>query len=156
MMPVAQDFGRQYLQARIAAEFALAEHIGVVVERASATELVLRAPLTPNANDKGTAFGGSLFALAVLTGWAWIARDLAARGCSADVVIQTSSIRYLAPVHGEFRAVLQAPAGTDIEKFIKMLQRARRGRIDLAVDIYQDTTLATHFDGIYAAIARDA
>ena len=29
---------------------------------------------TPNANHKGTAFGGSLFCVAVLTGWAWATR----------------------------------------------------------------------------------
>ena len=65
--------------------------------------VVLRAPLAPNANHKGTAFGGSLFCVAVLTGWAWATRYIAARGLNADAVIQESTIRYLKPVHGEFR-----------------------------------------------------
>ncbi len=45
---------------------------GIIVEAADDDEpVVLRAPLAPNANHKGTAFGGSLYSLAVLTGWAW-------------------------------------------------------------------------------------
>jgi thioesterase domain-containing protein len=90
---------------------------------------VLRAPLAPNANDKGTAFGGSLFAVAVLAGWAWLARYLAQHSLSADAVIQESTIRYLVPVHGEFRAALTAPMPAEIEKFRKMLRRAARAHL---------------------------
>ena len=63
-------FGKDYLQFRITSEFALARHIGIVVERADDSGIILSAPLLPNANYKGTAFGGSLFSVAVLTGWA--------------------------------------------------------------------------------------
>lgn len=155
-MPIRTHFGREYLQRRIATEFALAAHIGVVVESADAAGVVLRAPLAPNANYKGTAFGGSLFSLAVLTGWAWITRYLAMEAFAADAVIQASSIRYLAPVHGEFRAKSEPPPPADVEKLARMLKRAGRGRIGLGVDILQGATLAARFDGVYAAVARDA
>ena len=39
------------------------------IERCDATGLALTAPLEPNVNDKGTAFGGSMAAIAALTGW---------------------------------------------------------------------------------------
>ena len=55
------------MQRRLAADFPLARHIGIVVDSAGDDGIVLRAPLGPNANDKGTAFGGSLFSVAVLT-----------------------------------------------------------------------------------------
>jgi thioesterase domain-containing protein len=148
------NFGREYLQNRIATEFSLARHIGIVVDSADETGVVLRAPLAPNSNDKGTAFGGSLFALAVLTGWAWVARYLAAHELAADAVIQESTIRYLVPVKGEFRASLAAPSCAQIEKFRKMLQRAGRGRIRLRVDIHCGHALATHFEGVFAAAIR--
>ena len=48
---------------RIVGEFPLARHIGIVVESADDAAVVLRAPLAPNANYKGTAFGGSLYSL---------------------------------------------------------------------------------------------
>ncbi len=150
----AADFGRDYLQHRIVSEFALAQHIGIVVESADDAAVVLRAPLTPNANYRGTAFGGSLYSLAVLTGWAWVTRYLAARGVAADAVIQESSTRFLAPVQGELRASAAAPTAAQIDKFQKMLQRAGRGRIRLRVDIHYDQTLATLFEGVFAAAMR--
>jgi len=151
---VAPPYGKAYLQGIITSEFALARHIGIVVESADDAGIVLSAPLAPNANPKGTAFGGSLFSIAVLTGWSWVTRYLAAAGLAADAVIQESTIRYLVPVEGALRATLHAPPRDDIEKFRKMLQRAGRGRIRLKVDIHLDRTLATEFDGVFAAAVR--
>ena len=108
----------------------------------------------PNANYKGTAFGGSLYSLAVLTGWAWVTRYLEARGLPADAVIQESSMRFLSPVQGELRASAAAPSGAQIDKFRKMLRRAGRGRIRLQVEINYGQTLATLFDGVFAAAMR--
>ncbi|MEP6884508.1 MAG: YiiD C-terminal domain-containing protein [Gammaproteobacteria bacterium] len=147
-------FGRDYLQDRLMSEFALVRHIGIVVESADDSGVVLRAPLAPNANYKGTAFGGSLYSLAVLTGWAWVTRYLAARGVPADAVIQESSTRFLEPVKGELRARAIAPPQAEIDKFRKMLQRAGRGRIRLHVDIHYDLTPATLFEGVFAAAIR--
>jgi thioesterase domain-containing protein len=115
---------------------------------------VLRAPFAPNTNYKGTAFGGSLFSLAVLAGWAWATRHLAARQIDADVVIQESTVRYLAPANGELRAVLEAPAAGTAQKFRRMLERAGRGRIRLQVGVFDGKTLATRFDGLYVALIR--
>jgi thioesterase domain-containing protein len=153
-MPLEPPFGKDYLQNRITSEFALARHIGIVVESAGEEGIVLCAPLGPNANDKGTAFGGSLFSVAVLTGWAWVARYLETAHLAADAVIQESTIRYLVPVHGILRATLIPPQSAHVEKFRKMLQRAGRGRIPLKVDIRQEETLASEFEGVYAAAIR--
>jgi thioesterase domain-containing protein len=150
----ATKFGREYLQNRILGEFMLARHIGIVVESADDSRVVLRAPLAANANYKGTAFGGSLYSLAVLTGWAWVTRYLAARGIPADAVIQESSTRFLTPVQGELRASAAAPSEAQIDKFRKMLQRAGRGRIRVCVEIYYEQTLATLFEGVFAAVLR--
>lgn len=148
------EFGKEYLQERIVSEFALARHIGIVVEYADDRGVVLCAPLAPNANYKGTAFGGSLFSVAVLTGWAWVTRYLAMANFAADAVIQESTMRYLVPVKGTLRATLAPPSAIQIEKFKKMLQRAGRGRIRLTVDIHHDQTLATQFEGVFAAAVR--
>ena len=147
-------FGKDYLQFRITSEFALARHLGIVVERADDTGVTLSAPLLPNANYKGTAFGGSLFSVAVLTGWAWVSRYLDRSGFAADAVIQESTIRYLVPVHGTLRATIRLPNPEHVEKFKKMLQRAGRGRIRLFVDIHHGQTPATEFEGVFAAAMR--
>jgi thioesterase domain-containing protein len=147
-------FGREYLQSRIVNEFALARHIGIAVDAADDDAVVLRAPLAPNANYKGTAFGGSLYAVAVLAGWAWVTRYLASRDIQADAVIQESKVLYLTPVEGELRVNAHAPDEAQIAKFRKMLGRAGRGRISLRVEIMHDDALAVLFDGVFAAAVR--
>ena len=148
------SFGREYLQQRIVGEFAVAKHMGIVVESADDSAVVLRAPLAPNANHKGTAFGGSLYSVAVLAGWAWATRYLASRGVAADAVIQESSTRFLAPVEGELRATAAAPSEVQIDKFRKMLQRAGRGRIRLRVEVGRDHIIAALFEGEFVAALR--
>src|SRR5271170_8503682 len=129
-------YGVPYLQRRIHDEFPLARHIGIEVEFAADDRMVLSAPFEPNANHNGTAFGGSQFCIAVLTGWAWVTRYLAARDVAADAVIQESTIRYLAPGYGPLRAILQPPPPAGVEKFRRMLRRAGRGRVRLSVDVH--------------------
>ena len=153
-MESSNPFGKEYLQNRIVAEFPLARHLGVVIESADDSGLILCAPLAANANHKGTAFGGSLFSVAVLAGWAWVTRFLAGSDIAADAVIQESTMRYLAPVQGELRATLMTPCSANTDKFLKMLHRSGRGRIGLTVEIHHDAILATHFEGIFAAARR--
>jgi thioesterase domain-containing protein len=150
-MQQAADFGPSYLQRLIDSEIPLARHIGVAVEQADEQAVVLSAPFEKNANHKGTAFGGSLYCVAVLTGWAWVTRYLGLQRIAADAVIQESNVEFLAPVHGELRAHLIAPATAEIDKFRKMLERAGRGRIQLRVELRNALQVAARFDGVFAA-----
>jgi thioesterase domain-containing protein len=147
-------YGIEYLRRRILEEFPLARHIGVEVEFAADDRVVLGAPFEPNVNHNRSAFGGSQFCLAVLTGWAWATRYLAAQQVAADAVIQESTIRYLAPAYGPLRAILLPPPLEAVEKFRRMLGRAGRGRIRLSVDVHDGATLVTQFHGVFAASIR--
>jgi thioesterase domain-containing protein len=147
-------YGVQYLRRRLHAEFPLARHIGIEVEFAADDGLVLSAPIEPNANHNGSAFGGSQFCIAVLTGWAWATRYLAARQVAADAVIQESNIRYLAPAYGPLRAILQPPLPEAVDKFRRMLRRAGRGRIRLNVEVHDGAKLVTRFRGVFAVTIR--
>ena len=149
------NFGREYLQNRITTEFALARHIGILVDWVDDSGVTVRAPLAHNANYKGTAFGGSLYSVAVLAGWAWVTRYLAAEQVSADTVIQESHMRFLVPVQGELHAHAAPPAAVHVDKFRKMLLRAGRGRISVRVEIHTEDELAALFLGEFAAAIRE-
>jgi len=150
----AEHFGALFLQRLIEGEIALAKHIGVVVEAAGDHSLVLRAPLPPNANHQGTAFGGSLYSLAALAGWAWATRYFAVRDIAAYAVIQESNMRFLLPVTGELSAHLKMPTAAEIDKFHKMLERAGRGRIQLRVELRDGAVVAALFEGLFVAAMR--
>jgi thioesterase domain-containing protein len=149
-----QAFGPTYLQTRIDGEIALAKHIGIVVEQADDAAVVLSAPFKANANHKSTAFGGSLYCVAVLTAWAWATRYLDMHDIGADAVVQQSRIDFVAPVQGELRAHLILPTAAEIDKFRKMLERAGRGRIALRVELRNAAQPAARFEGMFAAVLR--
>ena len=84
-------------EAFLHAKIPLARAMGVRVERCDSEALVLTAPLEPNHNHLGTAFGGSLAALATLAGYAFLWREL--RDPDAHIVIRRSELDYRHPVH---------------------------------------------------------
>ncbi len=94
--------------------------------------LTIAAPLAPNINDKGCAFGGSLVSLLTLAGWGLIVLKLRALGTDCDVYVQDSAVRYLAPVWEDFIAQARLAEGESWETFAATL--AARGRARLSVD----------------------
>jgi thioesterase domain-containing protein len=94
---------------------------------------VLRMPLAPNRNHKGTAFAGSLSALTTLAGWSLLWLALRDAGEAAHVVIQDSTMRYLLPVHSDALATAEAPSAEAMAGMLAML--ARRGRARIAVQV---------------------
>ena len=97
--------------------------------------LALSAPLAPNVNDKGCAFGGSLVSLTTLAAWGLVNLKLAEVGAEADVYVQDSNVEYLAPVWGEL--VAEACPGPDesFPAFVAMLSDHGSARIRMAAEV---------------------
>jgi thioesterase domain-containing protein len=114
--------------------------------------LELSAPLAPNVNDKGTAFGGSLYNIAVLCGWSLLRLKLNEAGMpQKNIVIHEAHTRYLAPVTGELRATCCLTRDA-LTGFMQPLQNKGRARITLTVDILQQEQTAVTFTGQYVAL----
>jgi thioesterase domain-containing protein len=109
----------------------LTRTMGLAVEAFDGASLALAAPLAPNVNDKGCAFGGSLASLMTLAGWGLLELALEARALRADIYVQDSSIRYLAPVWHDFRAIATAAPGESLDAFAAAL--AERGKARMRV-----------------------
>ncbi|MBA8887688.1 thioesterase domain-containing protein [Dokdonella fugitiva] len=109
----------------------LTRAMGLAVEGFDGDALTLAAPLAPNVNDKGCAFGGSLASLMTLAGWGLLELALEARALHADIYVQDSSIRYIAPVWHDFRAIAAAAPGESLDAFAAAL--AERGKARLRV-----------------------
>ena len=85
--------------------------LGVRVIEAAAEGVRLGAPLEPNLNDRQTAFGGSLSAVAILAAWSWMYLRLGGPGFGGRIVIQDHGVEYLAPAAGDFIATCTPPGG---------------------------------------------
>jgi thioesterase domain-containing protein len=112
----------------------------------------LRAPFAANTNHAGTAFAGSLNAVATLSGWATVWLLLRERDTRAQVVIQDSSVRYLRPVTGDFEAICTPPSHEAIAHLVESVTRRGKGRIELAISVHDDRGEAVQFRGRYVAL----
>ncbi len=96
--------------------------------------LALAAPLAPNINDKGCAFGGSMASLLTLASWGLVVLKLAEAGLEADVYVQDSQLSYLAPVWDDI--VAEAWAAADPwPGFLGALRAQGKARLTLEAEI---------------------
>jgi thioesterase domain-containing protein len=148
----APDSPEIRLERRMHAEIPLTRSIDVRVSTYDGTALTLSAPLAMNSNHKGTAFGGSLFSLAVLAGWGLLVLKLGERGLDAELVIQDSNVEYLAPVRGDFSARATLPDAEEFIRFVRTLDRRGKARARVEVLISHGGRDAVRFEGTFAAI----
>jgi len=124
--------------------------MGVEVESYDAEKLILTAPVDLNHNHLGTAFGGSLSAIATLAGYGLLWLELGDR--SAHIVIRDSSIHYLHPVRKKIRAICMRPVEEEITDFKTRFNRTGKARLKVEVTIEEDDRLCVTFQGTYVAI----
>ncbi len=139
------------LQAEFDHSIPLTRAIGVRVTNYDGKLLELSAPLAPNVNDKGTAFGGSISCLLTLAAWGvvWIACARAKVPC--DIVIHKGNITYNKPVQVDLHAVCPIPPRAQMQKFIKRLKKKGRARIGLRSELVAEGDIMTLFECQYAA-----
>ena len=139
------------LRAKLQTEMPVTQHLGIRVVDQRGGQLVLSAPLAVNTNHKGTAFAGSLNAIATLTGWATVWLLLQDHGLHAHVVIQDSTVRYLRPVTGDFQARAVPPDAKAVARLLETVRKRGRGRIELEVAVADAKGDAVAFRGRYVA-----
>ncbi|MEQ1439209.1 YiiD C-terminal domain-containing protein [Fontimonas sp. SYSU GA230001] len=98
------------------------------VTEAGARRLCIEAPLEPNLNPHGTAFGGSLATLGILAGWLVLHHELVEADLDVGLVVRHSELDYLRPVTGTLIAD-SALADADWQDFAATLRAGRRARI---------------------------
>lgn len=119
------------------------------------TRLQLAAPLDPNANDKGCAFGGSLVSLATLSCWGLARSVLLEQGLQADIYVQDSTIEYLAPVWTELLATAVIADDASPQAFIDTFRSRGRARLALCAQIDSGGVVAARMRARFVAKRRE-
>jgi thioesterase domain-containing protein len=153
----ANDLATAFEQ-QLLADIPLARAMQLRVARWDEGKLSLAAPLAPNINDKGCAFGGSLTSLMTLVGWGLIVLKLQSLGRDCDIYVQDSMVRYQAPVWSDFTAEAQLAEGESWDAFLAMLEQRGRARLRVVCRVPLDdgsaaATLEARFVAINAAPA---
>jgi thioesterase domain-containing protein len=140
---------QRYLHERIPLSRAMA----VEVLEATPDGVLLRAALAPNINHRDTVFGGSAAALAILSAWALLLLRLRAAGIEARLVIQRNTMEYERPMLAAFTARSFLAEATDWERFVQLLERRGRARIEVASVLECDGETAGRMHGEFVALA---
>ena len=140
------DIVREKLKGQVP----LVQHMGVDIVEYQPGYVVVEAPLQPNLNTHGTAFGGSLYCVATMCGWSLVHLTLMDAGFEPSVWVTKGEVTYAKPVTGDLRAQVKASEEL-LNSLREQYQAKARGKIELTVEIYEGDDLALELIATYAA-----
>ena len=113
--------------------------------------LTMEAPLAPNINNKGTAFGGSIASICLFGGWAVATLAFTGHGIdNTEIVVYKSEMTFERPARGHLtiRAFIKPE---DFSACLERLQDGDKGRIrmDIHVDLFHDEARCASMRGLY-------
>ncbi len=146
----------QVLQQQLDCSIPLVSAMQLKVAGIDALGLKLRAPLPPNMNLHGTAFGGSLSAILTLAGWCQMWVSMRRSSVHGELLIHRSEACYHLPVTGAIEAYCPTPPLPQWQKFVRQLQKKGKARMRLRPVILDGSGQeAVTFDSDYVAITRE-
>lgn len=150
---VPDSLAARDLESFLHRQIPLTSAMALRVVESSPARLVLEAPLEPNRNHLGTAFGGSLHAVPTLACYAALWTLLREAGIDGHVVIKRSQVYYRAPVTGPIRATCERPSEPKATEFLSDLRRHKKARMELTAIVQGgDGKPAVEFEGSFVAV----
>lgn len=126
--------------------------MGVRVVAHDESQFIVEAPVALNSNHLGTAFGGSINAVATLAAYGLLWLEL--REQAAHVVVAESSIRFLLPVRETIRAICPRPDPEEWAAFQVRFAEKGKARLKLRVNVTEAGQTAAEFEGTFVARAE--
>lgn len=113
--------------------------------------VVLEAPLEPNRNHIGTAFGASLHGLATLASWGLVWLTLEDK-TDREIVVAESTMRYRSPVPSTFQARCALPHADVLWGLRDDYTNRRRARVVLDATVTCAGERVADFEGTFVAL----
>ncbi|MFY4803917.1 thioesterase domain-containing protein [Aliarcobacter butzleri] len=138
------------LENKLHNEIPLTKFMDLKIAKYDEKELITIAPLNTNINDKGTAFGGSLATLTIISGWSicWlISKELEIN--SENIVVIKNEHSYRKPVKKELICHTKRPTKDEIENLKNKLLLKKSASIKISSQIIEDGEICVDFTGYY-------
>ncbi|MEE2733406.1 MAG: YiiD C-terminal domain-containing protein [Pseudomonadota bacterium] len=143
-----------HVRTKLKEQVPLITHMGIDVISWDGSTVVVEAPLEPNLNTHGTAFGGSLYCVGAMTGWSALHLTLMDAGHLPSVWLAKGEVAYLKPVRG----VLRAQTTITPEQRQQILEGYEgKGRVKTSIEvvIHEGDAEAVRMSALYAAMKQD-
>ena len=120
------------LQAKIRSTIPLSDAMQFEIAELGGNSIHVHAPLSPNVNIHGTGFAGSIYSLAVLTGWAMCMHILTSEKIDGDLVVGKAEIKYRSAVTGDIdcRCVIDESVR---QSFVERIATSGKAKVELEV-----------------------
>ena len=138
------------LENKLHNEIPLTKFMDLKITKYDEKELITIAPLNKNINDKGTAFGGSLATLTIISGWSicWlISKELEIN--SENIVVIKNEHSYRKPVTKELICHTKRPTKDEIVNLKNKLLLKKSASIKISSQIIEDGEVCVDFTGYY-------
>jgi len=139
------------VNAYLARHVPITQAMGIRLRSFDAAGVTMTAPLKPNINDKGIAFGGTLASILALSGWALTDLVLREAGEVAEVLIAVGTTEYRAPVAGRIVARCPLPPAAERAAFLDAYRLRGKARLRLEAFIETKAGAAALFHATYLA-----
>jgi thioesterase domain-containing protein len=138
------------LQKKLHNEIPLTKVMNIQIQTYNEKELITTAPLDININDKGTAFGGSLSTMTIISSWSlcWlISKELGFD--SKNIVVIKNENSYKKPVTKDIVCYTQKPSQQEITTLKEKLQTKKSASIKINSIIIENNETCVEFQGYY-------
>ena len=138
------------LQNKLHSEIPLTKLMEIKIQDYNESELITTAPLSININDKGTAFGGSLSTITIISAWSlcWlISKELGFD--SNNIVIIKNNTSFRKPVTKNITCHTFKPSKEEIEILKQKLENKKSASIKIKSQIIENDEVCVDFLGYY-------
>lgn len=138
------------LQNKLYNEIPLTKVMKIKIQDYNENELIITAPLKININDKGTAFGGSLSTITIISAWSlcWlISKELGFN--SNNIVIIKNETSFRKPVTKDIICYTEKPSFEEIKLLKQKLETKKSASIKIESKIIEDAQTCVDFLGYY-------
>ncbi|MGE0052204.1 MAG: YiiD C-terminal domain-containing protein [Arcobacter sp.] len=138
------------LEKKLHNEIPLTKFMNLKILNYNEKELITTIPLDVNINDKGTAFGGSLATLTIISGWSlcWlISKELGFS--SNNIVIIKNENSYKKPVTKDIICHTFKPNNEEINILKEKLLSKQSASVKIISQIVENNEICVDFVGYY-------
>lgn len=138
------------LEKKLHNEIPLTKFMNLEISDYTNSHLITKAPLDVNINDKGTAFGGSLATITIISAWglSWlISKELGFN--SSNIVVIKNEHSYKKPVTKDIVCYTLKPSKEDILLLKEKLQSKKSASIKINSEIIENNEVCVKFQGYY-------
>jgi thioesterase domain-containing protein len=151
-MHISNPVDASWLRPLILDHIPLARAMSLDITKLTDEHVVLHAPLAPNINDKGCAFGGSIGALLTLAGWGLLTASMQRTAIKCEIYIQDSTLKYLKPAWQALDAHARI-VSSELDSFVAQFRAKGRARIEVLSELYSGDVRAATMQARYVALA---